>query len=138
MSPLISATVNTGAEAGSGCPAWAATAWVKLADLRADDRVPARASRHAADETNRGAGRSNSQGLDDVGYHGADCTIVAAPGRPIEGVVRDADTRAPIPGAVVTAMPAGSLLSIEGLIAATTDATVDIASSGSPRRADTD
>ena len=35
--------------------------------------------------------------------YGADCTIAVEPTRPIEGVVRDADTKAPIPGAVVTA-----------------------------------
>ena len=48
---------------------------------------------------------------------------MAEPGRPIEGVVRDADTKAPIPGAIVTAMQlSGSIMSIEGLITATTDA----------------
>ncbi len=61
--------------------------------------------------------------LFDHGYYGADGTLVAEPGRPIEGVVRDADTKAPIPGALVNAMLlAGSTASIEGLITATTDA----------------
>jgi beta-lactamase regulating signal transducer with metallopeptidase domain/protocatechuate 3,4-dioxygenase beta subunit len=60
--------------------------------------------------------------VDDRTLYGADCTIVAGPGRPIEGVVRDADTKAPIPGAVVTAMQlAGSSQDIEGLISATAD-----------------
>jgi beta-lactamase regulating signal transducer with metallopeptidase domain/protocatechuate 3,4-dioxygenase beta subunit len=61
--------------------------------------------------------------LNDPAYYGAECTIAAEPGRPIEGVVRDAETRAPIPGAIVTAMQlAGSLSSIEGIIAAVADA----------------
>ncbi len=61
--------------------------------------------------------------LFDRGYHGADCTIVVEPGLPIEGVVRDTDSRAPIPGAIVTAMQlAGTLLDIQGLISTTTDA----------------
>jgi protocatechuate 3,4-dioxygenase beta subunit len=62
-------------------------------------------------------------GLQDPTYHGASPTIVAEPGRPIEGVVKDADTQAPIPGAFVTAMQlSGSIMSIEGLITARTDA----------------
>ncbi len=62
-------------------------------------------------------------GLKDPTYYGASPTIVAEPGRPIEGVVADADTKAPIPGAIVTAMQlSGSLWNIEGLITATTDA----------------
>jgi protocatechuate 3,4-dioxygenase beta subunit len=61
--------------------------------------------------------------LDDRGFYGADCTIVTEPGRPIEGVVRDAVTKAPLPGAIVTAMQlAGSLMGIEGIITAVTDA----------------
>jgi hypothetical protein len=60
--------------------------------------------------------------VDDRTLYGADCTIVAGPGRPIEGVVRDADTKSPIPGAIVTALQlAGSILDIEGLISATAD-----------------
>ena len=48
---------------------------------------------------------------------------MAEPGRPIEGVVRDADTKAPIPGTIVTAMQlSGSIMSIEGLITAKADA----------------
>jgi beta-lactamase regulating signal transducer with metallopeptidase domain/protocatechuate 3,4-dioxygenase beta subunit len=62
-------------------------------------------------------------GLQDPTYYGASPTIVAEPGRPIEGVVADADTKAPIPGAIVTAMQlSGSIMSIEGLVTATTDA----------------
>jgi beta-lactamase regulating signal transducer with metallopeptidase domain/protocatechuate 3,4-dioxygenase beta subunit len=62
-------------------------------------------------------------GLKDPTYYGASPTIVAEPGRPIEGVVADADTKAPIPGAIVTAMQlSGSLWNIEGLITAATDA----------------
>ncbi len=62
-------------------------------------------------------------GLHDPTYYGASPTIVAEPGRPIEGVVADADTKAPIPGAIVTAMQlSGSLWNIEGLITATADA----------------
>ncbi len=62
-------------------------------------------------------------GLQDPTYYGASPTIVAEPGRPIEGVVTDADTKAPIPGAIVAAMQlSGSIMSIEGLITATSDA----------------
>ena len=42
--------------------------------------------------------------LDDPMRNGAVCTIVVEPARPIEGVVRDADTGAPIPDALVTAI----------------------------------
>ena len=62
-------------------------------------------------------------GVDDSVTYGANCTIVLAPSRPIEGVVVDVDTREPIPGAVVTlGQLAGSTLSLEGLISTTTDA----------------
>ena len=62
-------------------------------------------------------------GLQDPTYYGASPTIVAEPGRPIEGVVRDADTNAPIPSAIVTAIQlSGSIMNIEGLITARTDA----------------
>jgi len=69
------------------------------------------------------AGRHlDEPGVDDPTYYGANATIVVAPGRPIEGIVRDVDTKAPIPGAVVTAQQkSGSTLSIEGLISAVTD-----------------
>ena len=40
--------------------------------------------------------------LFDHGYYGADGTIVVEPGQPIEGVVRDADTKEPIPGTIVS------------------------------------
>jgi beta-lactamase regulating signal transducer with metallopeptidase domain/protocatechuate 3,4-dioxygenase beta subunit len=61
-------------------------------------------------------------GVQDPTYFGASPTIVVEPSRPIEGVVMDADTKAPIAGAVVTAMQlSGTLLDIEGLITATTD-----------------
>ena len=56
-------------------------------------------------------------------YHGAEATVVAQPGRPIAGTVRDAETGAPIPGAIVTAQRlGGSLWSIEGILDAETDA----------------
>jgi len=61
--------------------------------------------------------------LFDLGYHGADCTIVVEPGRPIEGVVHDAETKAPIAGATVTGeMLGGSIWSVSGLNVAVTDA----------------
>lgn len=61
-------------------------------------------------------------GLTDPSYYGANATIVVEPGRTIEGVVRDAKTKAPIPNATVTANQlANSLMSIEGLINAVTD-----------------
>ena len=56
-------------------------------------------------------------------YHGAEATVVAQPGRLIAGIVRDAETGAPIPGAIVTAHRlGGSLRSIEGIFTAETDA----------------
>jgi beta-lactamase regulating signal transducer with metallopeptidase domain len=42
-------------------------------------------------------------GLEEPATHGALCTIVVVPTRPIEGVVRDAETHEPIPGVTVTA-----------------------------------
>ncbi len=63
------------------------------------------------------------RGLDDPSTYGADCTIVVESTRPIEGVVRDADTEEPIPGAVVTASAlSGSTLRIDGEISTETDA----------------
>ncbi len=63
------------------------------------------------------------RGLDDPAIHGATCTIAVEPTRPIEGFVRDARTRQPIPGAVVTAAAlSGSTLTIEGAISTETDA----------------
>jgi beta-lactamase regulating signal transducer with metallopeptidase domain/protocatechuate 3,4-dioxygenase beta subunit len=60
--------------------------------------------------------------LFDLSFYGADCTLVVEPGRTIEGVVRDADTKTPIPGATVTGqMLGGSIRSIEGLNVAVTD-----------------
>jgi beta-lactamase regulating signal transducer with metallopeptidase domain/protocatechuate 3,4-dioxygenase beta subunit len=62
-------------------------------------------------------------GLQDPTYYDASPTIVSEPGRPIEGVVRDAGTKAPIKGVMVTAQQlSGSIMSIEGLITAKTDA----------------
>jgi beta-lactamase regulating signal transducer with metallopeptidase domain/protocatechuate 3,4-dioxygenase beta subunit len=62
-------------------------------------------------------------GLDEPVIHGADCTIPVAPTRPIEGFVRDADSSAPIAGAVVSAEAlSGSTLNIVGSITTTTDA----------------
>ena len=67
--------------------------------------------------------QSNKPRLNEPGYHGADCTIVVEPGRPIEGEVRDAETKAPIPGAIITTGTlANSTLSIEGMITSVTDA----------------
>ncbi len=40
---------------------------------------------------------SGGKPLFDESYHGAEGTLVAEPGRPIEGVVHDADTKDPIP-----------------------------------------
>ncbi len=61
--------------------------------------------------------------LFDHGYYGADGTIVVEPGQPIEGVVRDRDTQAPIPGALVSAANlAGSIWLIDGLVTSQTDA----------------
>jgi beta-lactamase regulating signal transducer with metallopeptidase domain/protocatechuate 3,4-dioxygenase beta subunit len=62
-------------------------------------------------------------GLDDPVTYGADCTIAVEPTRPIEGVVRDAETEEPIPGAVVTAASlSGSDLMIDGFVSTETDA----------------
>ena len=69
-----------------------------------------------------GGGPVDRAQLIELDYHGADCTIAVEPGRPIEGMVRDAETKEPIPGAIVTAMQLfASTLSIEGMIATTTD-----------------
>ena len=55
--------------------------------------------------------------------YGATCTITVEPTRPIEGFVRDAETKQPIPGAIVTAAAlSGSRLMIEGSILTETDA----------------
>jgi beta-lactamase regulating signal transducer with metallopeptidase domain len=63
------------------------------------------------------------QGLDEPTIHGAKCTIAVAPTRPIEGFVRDSETREPIPGAIVTAASlSGSRLTIDGSISTETDA----------------
>jgi hypothetical protein len=62
-------------------------------------------------------------GVTDPSYYGAEATIVAEPGRVIEGFVRDARSNAPLAGAIVTAQQlGGTLLSIEGLINTVTDA----------------
>jgi protocatechuate 3,4-dioxygenase beta subunit len=58
----------------------------------------------------------------DLDYHGAVCTIAVQPARLIEGLVRDAETKESIPGAIVTAMQLfASNMSIEGMIVTTTD-----------------
>ncbi len=55
--------------------------------------------------------------------YGADCTVPVEPTRPIEGVVRDIETKQPIPGAIVTAHRlSGSNFGIDGLIRTETDA----------------
>jgi beta-lactamase regulating signal transducer with metallopeptidase domain/protocatechuate 3,4-dioxygenase beta subunit len=61
--------------------------------------------------------------LRDLQAYGADCTIVSAPTRPIEGIVKDLETGEPIPDAFVTGFQlSGSTASIEGYVSATTDA----------------
>jgi len=55
--------------------------------------------------------------------HGAECTVAVEPTRPIEGVVRDIETKKPIAGASVTAHRlSGSRFGIDGLIRIETDA----------------
>ncbi len=62
-------------------------------------------------------------GLEDSTIYGATCTIPVEPTRPIEGFVRDAQTKKPIAGAIVTAAAlSGSTLTIEGLVSTETDA----------------
>ncbi len=61
-------------------------------------------------------------GLADPGTYGATCTIAVDPTRPIEGFVRDSQTKEPIAGATVTAaMLSGTDLAIDGLISTETD-----------------
>ena len=70
--------------------------------------------------------------------HGADCTIAVEPTRPIEGIVRDAETREPIAGAVVTGFQLCRLEARHrrsGIEPRPTRRAV-IGSSGCPRRAD--
>jgi RNA polymerase sigma factor (sigma-70 family) len=75
--------------------------------------------------------------VEDPTYFGASPTIVVEPGRPIEGVVLDADTKAPITGAIVTAeQRAGSPMVIEGLIATRTDAQGRYRLAGLPNKGD--
>ncbi len=63
------------------------------------------------------------RGLSEAATYGATCTITVEPTRPIEGFVRDAETKQPIPGAIVTAAAlSGSTLHIEGFISTETDA----------------
>jgi beta-lactamase regulating signal transducer with metallopeptidase domain/protocatechuate 3,4-dioxygenase beta subunit len=55
--------------------------------------------------------------------HGAECTVAVEPARPIEGVVRDIETKQPIAGASVTAHRlSGSRFGIDGLIRTQSDA----------------
>ncbi len=98
-----------------------------LADLRVSGptivpksvKVLTRSMDRVAGETRDAAVR----GLDDPRIYGADCTIVVETTRPIEGIVHDAETNEPIPGAVVTAAAlSGSTLSIDGSITTETDA----------------
>jgi beta-lactamase regulating signal transducer with metallopeptidase domain/protocatechuate 3,4-dioxygenase beta subunit len=61
-------------------------------------------------------------GLTAPSYFGANPTIVVEPSRAIEGVIRDAKTKAPIPNATVMANQlAGSLMSLGDAITAVTD-----------------
>jgi beta-lactamase regulating signal transducer with metallopeptidase domain/protocatechuate 3,4-dioxygenase beta subunit len=75
----------------------------------------------------RRMGRVEGRHLDDPGvidptYHGADPTIIVEPSRPIEGVVRDAATQAPIPYATITAeQQSGQNHRIDGLITVVCD-----------------
>ena len=62
-------------------------------------------------------------GFAEPGTYGANCTIAVEPSRPIEGLVRDAETRRPIPGAVVTLHQlSGSLIALDGTVLTQTDA----------------
>ena len=66
---------------------------------------------------------SGTRGFDRPGQFGADCTIPVEPSRPVEGVVRDAETGRPIPGALVTAWHlSGSIMQVSGQIIAEADA----------------
>ena len=61
--------------------------------------------------------------VDEPAIHGATCTVAVEPTRPIEGFVRDAQTKQPIPGAIVAATSlSGSRSSIDAPILARTDA----------------
>ncbi len=72
----------------------------------------------------------------DPDYHGADFTIVMQPGQPIEGTVRDAGTKAPIPGVTIAVETlASSDWGIEGLISAVSDAEGRYRLMGLPRGA---
>jgi beta-lactamase regulating signal transducer with metallopeptidase domain len=65
----------------------------------------------------------DNPGVLDSTYHGAEPTLVVEPSRPVEGVVRDLDTKTPIPYATITAEArVGSTHHIGGLIAARADA----------------
>ena len=98
-----------------------------LADLRISGptitprrvKVLTRSMARVADETHNAAFR----GLYDPSIYGADCTIVMESTRPIEGIVHDAETNEPIPGAIVTASAlSGTNLSIDGSISTESDA----------------
>jgi beta-lactamase regulating signal transducer with metallopeptidase domain/5-hydroxyisourate hydrolase-like protein (transthyretin family) len=68
------------------------------------------------------APRHDDIGVRDHLYHGARCTLVMEPSRPIEGTVHDADTGAPIAGAVVQSLRlTGSSYGHEAYIHTTTD-----------------
>ena len=109
----------------------------RLASL--DIRGPSIAFRHVNIVTRRmkRLEEPDSDGLPlfDRGFYGADGTIVVEPSQPVEGVVRDADTKAPIAGAIVTAAQlAGFLSDIEGLISSVTDVDGHYSLIGLPKR----
>ncbi len=65
--------------------------------------------------------RASGTSLVDSDYHGARFTMIAQPGQTIEGTVRDARTKAPIPGVTVAVQTlAGTTQDVEGLVSAVT------------------
>ncbi len=65
--------------------------------------------------------RASGTSLVDPDYHGARFTMIAQPGQAIEGTVRDARTKAPIPGVTVAVQTlAGTTTGVEGLASAVT------------------
>ena len=77
----------------------------------------------AMDHQPEPAGSNHASGFDEPGTHGTDCTIAVEPTRIIEGTVRDVESGAPIPGALVTArrLDAGNYVSNGDVIARADD-----------------
>lgn len=68
-------------------------------------------------------------------YYGAQFDFPAEPSRLVRGVIRDADSKQPLPGVKVTAAQlSGSMLAIDGLIATRTDASGRFELAGLPAR----